>query len=55
VREDCDADAYCWIRASHAAALDHALYEAFKTWLSSAWPFAGVAFAGRDAAGRRSP
>lgn len=55
VREGYDAEAYCWIRSSHAAALDRALYEAFKTWLSAAWPFARVAFPGRDAAtGSRS-
>lgn len=54
-RADCDADAYCWIRSSHAAALDRLLYEAFKTWLESDWPFARIAFPGRAAAtGSRS-
>jgi hypothetical protein len=43
-----DADAYCWIRSSHAAALDQVLYEAFKAWLNSAWPFERVAFPGRE-------
>jgi hypothetical protein len=47
VHEGFDADAYCWIRSSHAAALDRVLYEAFKTWLKSAWPFERVAFPGR--------
>jgi hypothetical protein len=47
-RKTYDADAYCWIRSSHAAALDRALYEAFKTWLRSTWPFARVAFPGRE-------
>ena len=52
---DCDADAYCWIRSSHAAALDRLLYEAFKTWLESDWPFRHIAFPGRVAAtGSRS-
>lgn len=48
VRADYDADAYCWIRTSHAAALDGVLYGAFKTWLESAWPFTHIAFPGRE-------
>ncbi|WP_375268556.1 hypothetical protein [Phenylobacterium sp.] len=44
-----DAKAYCWVRAS-AADLDAALFAAFRDWLLSAWPFARVAFPGREIA-----
>lgn len=47
-RETYDAEAYCWIRQSHAAELDGLLYEAFKNWLESSWPFRRVAFPGRE-------
>ncbi|MDP1616230.1 hypothetical protein [Phenylobacterium sp.] len=42
-----DAKAYCWVRAS-AAHLDAPLYEAFRAWLASDWPFERTAFPGRD-------
>ncbi|MGA0599633.1 hypothetical protein ACO2Q3_02905 [Caulobacter sp. KR2-114] len=42
-----DAEAFCWIRASHAAALDGPLYETLRGWLAEAWPFKAVAFPGR--------
>jgi hypothetical protein len=42
------AEAYCWVRASDAAALDAALFRAFKDWLARDWPFQRVAFPGRD-------
>lgn len=42
-----DAEAYCWIRASHAAQLDGVLYDTLRTWLAADWPFAKVAFPGR--------
>lgn len=44
-----EADAYCWIRSSHAAALDRELHAVFESWLRSAWPFERVAFPGRRA------
>lgn len=43
-----DAEAYCWVRASHADALDAPLYAALRTWLAAAWPFARVAYPGRE-------
>lgn len=43
-----DAEAFCWIRASHAAALDAVLLATLRTWLKNAWPFKAVAFPGRD-------
>jgi hypothetical protein len=45
----CDAQAHCWVRASHAPALDALLFTTFRQWLSTHWPFAHVAFPGRDA------
>ena len=41
------AEAFCWIRASHAAALDAKLYDALRGWLDGAWPFKAVAYPGR--------
>jgi len=43
-----DAVAFCWIRASHAEALDAKLYEALRDWLAADWPFKAVAFPGRS-------
>jgi hypothetical protein len=43
-----DAEAFCWVRASHAAALDGMLLDAVRRWLKSSWPFKSVAFPGRD-------
>jgi hypothetical protein len=43
-----DAEAFCWIRASHAAVLDAKLYEALRAWIETAWPFKAVAYPGRD-------
>ena len=42
-----DARAFCWVRASHAA-LDGALFAAFRGWLATDWPFRQVEFPGRD-------
>ena len=42
-----EAEAFCWIRASHAEALDAALYDALRGWLETAWPFKAVAYPGR--------
>ncbi|MFI4890835.1 MAG: GNAT family N-acetyltransferase [Steroidobacterales bacterium] len=43
-----DAEAYAWVRASHAAALDGPLLAALRSWLKDAWPFRRVALPGRD-------
>lgn len=43
-----DAEAFCWIRTSHADALDATLYEALKAWISADWAFAAVAYPGRE-------
>lgn len=43
-----DAQAHCWIRASHAAALDDLLYQTLRTWLAADWPFTRVAYPGRE-------
>ncbi len=45
---DHDAEVYCWIRASDAAALDGLLYGTLKSWLKSTWPFRSVIFPGRE-------
>ena len=42
-----DAEAHCWIRTSHAEALDGRLYQGLRDWLSARWPFKAVAFPGR--------
>ena len=42
-----DADAYCWVRASHVAALDAVLWGTFESWLAASWPFRRVRFPGR--------
>jgi hypothetical protein len=44
-----EAEAYTWIRKSHAAELDQHLFETFKLWLQMSWPFKRVAFPGRGA------
>jgi hypothetical protein len=46
--KDYDAEAYCWVRQSHAEKLDQPLFEAFKAWLQVSWPFKNVAFPGRE-------
>lgn len=46
--EGFDAQAFAWVRSSHADALDGKLMTAFRDWLVSAWPFKRVAFPGRD-------
>jgi hypothetical protein len=47
-RDGFDADAFCWARASDAASLDAPLFAAFKEWIATDWPFARVAFPGRE-------
>lgn len=41
-----DAEAYCWVRASHAR-LDRPLFDAFSRWLAAEWPFGRVTFPGK--------
>ena len=43
-----DAEAYCWVRKSHFDELDKVLFETFKSWLQTVWPFKNVAFPGRE-------
>ena len=43
---DYDAEAYCWVRASHAR-LDRSLFDAFSHWLAAQWPFRRVRFPGK--------
>ncbi len=50
IRAGYGAEGYCWIRASDAAALDGALFDAFKAWLAREWPFVRVAYPGRETA-----
>jgi hypothetical protein len=44
-----DAAAFYWVRTS-AAELDGKLGSAFRNWVAEAWPFARVAYPGRDIA-----
>jgi hypothetical protein len=43
-----DAEVFCWIRASHAKALDAPLYDAVRAWIDADWPFHTVAYPGRS-------
>ena len=43
-----DAEAFCWIRTSHAAQLEVPLYETMRHWIEADWPFAKVAYPGRS-------
>jgi hypothetical protein len=45
-----DAEVYCWVRSSHATALDAVLFAALQAWLKRAWPFQRAAFPGRELA-----
>jgi hypothetical protein len=42
-----EVEAFCWARTSHAH-LDQPLYQAFKSWLQTDWPFKAVAYPGRS-------
>jgi hypothetical protein len=42
-----DAAIHCWIRTSHAEALDAHLYQELRDWIGSHWPFKAVAYPGR--------
>ena len=44
-----DAEVYMWVRQSeYDQGLDAVLFKAIKRWLSSSWPFASVAYPGRE-------
>ena len=43
-----EAEAFCWIRASHTDQLDARLYEVLRRWIDADWPFAKVAYPGRS-------
>jgi hypothetical protein len=42
-----DAEVHCWVRTSHAEALDAGLYQSLQDWIASRWPFKAVAYPGR--------
>jgi hypothetical protein len=42
-----EAEVHCWVRTSHAEALDQPLYQALRDWVGSHWPFKTVAYPGR--------
>ena len=42
-----DAEVHCWVRTSHAEALDAGLYQELRDWVASRWPFQAVAYPGR--------
>ena len=42
-----DAEVHCWVRTSHAEALDDKLYQNLRDWIGSRWPFKAVAYPGR--------
>ena len=50
LRPGYDAEAFCWIRASHAEALDAKLYDTLRAWIDTDWPFKAVAYPGRATA-----
>jgi hypothetical protein len=46
--EGYDAEAYCWVRTSHATELDQTLFNTFNSWIQDKWPFKRVIFPGRE-------
>ncbi|HEY1758718.1 MAG TPA: hypothetical protein VGG72_25325 [Bryobacteraceae bacterium] len=48
VYEGFDAEAYCWVRASHVKELDQLLFDTLKSWIRNSWPFQRVIFPGRE-------
>ncbi|HUN92022.1 MAG TPA: GNAT family N-acetyltransferase [Burkholderiaceae bacterium] len=42
-----DAEVHCWVRTSHAEALDPRLYQSLRDWIARRWPFKAVAYPGR--------
>lgn len=50
-----DAEAYYWVRTDRVATgLEERVGAAFRAWLAGHWPFANVAFPGRDQPGPAS-
>jgi hypothetical protein len=48
-KRDYDAAVYLWARQSElAGGLETRLYAAVREWVAKVWPFAKVAFRGRD-------
>ncbi len=48
-RTDADAEIYMWVRQSeYDNGLDAILFQEVRNWISSAWPFAEVAYPGRE-------
>jgi RimJ/RimL family protein N-acetyltransferase len=48
-RTDADAQVRMWVRQSeYDKGLDAVLFQAVRDWLASAWPFASVAYPGRE-------
>lgn len=51
---DADAEVYMWVRQSeHAHGLDAFLFQTVKEWMATAWPFATVAYPGREQNSRK--
>ena len=47
--EGFDAEAYYWVRSDRVASgLEERVGATFRDWIANAWPFARVAFPGRD-------
>jgi RimJ/RimL family protein N-acetyltransferase len=48
-RVDADAEVYMWVRQSeYDQGLDEVLFQTLKNWMISSWPFAAVAYPGRE-------
>jgi RimJ/RimL family protein N-acetyltransferase len=48
-RTDAEAEVYMWVRQSeYDRGLDKVLFQAVRNWMGSAWPFASVAYPGRE-------
>lgn len=48
-RVDTEAEVYMWVRQSeYDRGLDAILFQAVKDWIDSVWPFAAVAYPGRE-------
>jgi len=48
-RTDADAEVHMWVRQSeYDRGLDEVLFQAVRDWMGSAWPFATVAYPGRE-------
>jgi RimJ/RimL family protein N-acetyltransferase len=48
-RTDADAEVHMWVRQSeYDRGLDEVLFGAVREWMGAAWPFASVAYPGRE-------